>query len=220
LCLSIKTEPAEGTGPGGEDQCGHKERVGLLETHQKICRNERQSKMTVLRTSRLTLFPLSRHQLQQYLDDPAALEKEIGNPVSRELITDWVRRAIGMKLAKMAAAPESRHAWYTYWLIDIPDLPFGAGLAGFKGFPDECGESEIGYGIDPAFQGKGYMTEAVRALIAWAFQEPACGSVVARGVKKWNIASQKVLTKSGMAVYEETGEGLNLRISRAAPVSG
>jgi ribosomal-protein-alanine N-acetyltransferase len=175
--------------------------------------------MTVLRTNRLSLLPLSPRQLKLYLDDPSALEKEIGYPVSRELADDNVRRAIGMKLSKMAAAPELQHAWYTYWLIVIADLPFGAGMAGFKGGPDKHGEAEIGYGIDPAFQGKGYMTEAVKALIAWAFREPECRTVVARGVMRSNIASQKVLVHAGMSVYDETDDTLNYRIARAAPVS-
>lgn len=176
--------------------------------------------MTVLRTNRLTLSPLSRRQLQLYLEDPAVLEKEMGHPVSRELVTERVRRAIGMKLTKMTEAPVACHEWFTYWILVITDKPFGAGMAGFKGYPDEIGEVEIGYGIDPAYQAKGYMTEAVRAMIAWAFREPACRSVVALGVDKGNIASQKVLAKAGMTVYEETGEGLNLRISRADAASG
>jgi len=177
-------------------------------------------RLVFLHTNRLSLFPLSRRQLRLYLDDPGELEKDIGHPVSRALVTDRVRRAIGMKLAKMADAPESRHAWCTYWMIVIADQPYGAGLAGFKGFPDERGEVEIGYGIDPAFQGKGYMTEAVKVLIAWAFHEPDCLAVVARDVMRWNIASQKVLAKAGMAVYEETEDTLSYRISRTAFDSG
>ena len=176
--------------------------------------------MTGLHTLRLSLFPLSPRQLKWYLDDPSALEKEIGYPVSRKLMDDNVRRAIGMKLAKMAAAPELLHDWYTYWLIVTKDAPFGAGLAGFKGVPDGNGEAEIGYGIDPAQRGKGCMTEAAGALIAWAFREPACLAVVARGVLRSNIASQKVLLHLGMSVYDETDDTLSYRISRGAAVSG
>jgi [ribosomal protein S5]-alanine N-acetyltransferase len=175
--------------------------------------------MSKLKTERLSLIALNRHQLQAYLDDPAVLEKELGHPISRHIVTDRVRRAIGMKLAKMEAVEETRRDWLTYWLMVTADPPFGAGLVGFKGFPDGCGESEIGYGIDPDWQGRGLMTEAVRAMITWAFREPACRSVVALGVDKGNIASQKVLAKAGMTVYEETGETLNLRIFRAGPAS-
>jgi [ribosomal protein S5]-alanine N-acetyltransferase len=171
--------------------------------------------MDTIKTGRLSLIPLNRRQLQAYRDDPAALEKDLGHPVSRNIVTDQVRRAIGMKLTKMDAVEESRHEWFTYWLMVAADPPFGAGLAGFKGFPDTKGESEIGYGIDPDWQGRGLMTEAVKALIAWAFEESACRAVVARDVLKTNMASQKVLAKAGMTVYAETGETLSFRISRS-----
>ncbi|MBN2086248.1 MAG: GNAT family N-acetyltransferase [Anaerolineales bacterium] len=175
--------------------------------------------MSVLQTTRLSLLPLNRRQLRLYLDDPATLEKDLGHPVSRGIVTDRVRRAVGMKLSKMAAVEEIHHAWYTYWLLIIKNASFGAGLAGFKGLPDEHGDAEIGYGIDPAFQNKGYMTEAVLALTAWAFREPACLAVIARDVVKSNVASQRVLAKVGMYVYEESGDNLSFRVPRAGPTS-
>jgi len=90
-------------------------------------------------------------------------------------------------------------------------------LAGFKGFPDQNGEAEIGYGIDPGCQQQGYMTEAVQRLITWAFEEPACLSVVARDTKKGNVASQRVLAKVGMQAYEESEDALWLRVERGNP---
>jgi RimJ/RimL family protein N-acetyltransferase len=107
-----------------------------------------------------------------------------------------------------------RLLWFTYWLLIIRNRPFGAGLAGFKGFPDEAGEVEIGYGIDVACQGQGYMTEAVKRMIGWAFEEKRCLSIVARGVEKSNIASQRVLAKVGMTIYEESEATLSYRIKR------
>ena len=124
------------------------------------------------------------------------LEQELGIPISREIITENVQRAIRMKLAKMVHVDKSRLVWYTYWLLIIRSVPFGAGLAGFKGFPDQNGEAEIGYGIDQNYQQQGYMTEAVRAMIAWAFEETSCRAVVALNTKKWNLASQRVLLKN------------------------
>jgi ribosomal-protein-alanine N-acetyltransferase len=92
--------------------------------------------------------------------------------------------------------------------------PYGAGLAGFKGVPDGQGEVEIGYGIDPACQGQSYATEAVRALIAWAFQSPECTSVIAPNTKRSNIASNRVLGKVGMRIYAETAEAISWRIDK------
>jgi [ribosomal protein S5]-alanine N-acetyltransferase len=173
--------------------------------------------MLKLYTERLDLIPLSPVQLQLYLEQPARLEQELGIPISRSIITERVQRAIRMKLTKMAHMDQARLAWYTYWLLVIRATPFGAGLAGFKGFPDQNGEAEIGYGIDPTCQQQGYMTEAVQSLITWAFEEPACLSVVARDTKKWNVASQRVLAKVGMKAYEESEDALWLRVERGNP---
>lgn len=172
--------------------------------------------LSPLQTERLTLLPLSPAALALYPAAPARLEIELGCALSRAVMTDVVRRAIGMKLAKLAGAPPAHCAWYTYWLLEVRAENFGAGLAGFKGFPDARGEAEIGYGIDPAYQGRGYTTEAARALVGWAFEEPACLAVTARGVQPANIASQRVLAKVGMTLVSADAGGQNWRIARPA----
>jgi RimJ/RimL family protein N-acetyltransferase len=171
--------------------------------------------MARLTTDRLTLAPLSPTQLRFYLEQPHKLEQDLKLPISRNVVTSRVQRAIRMKLTKMTNIHETQLAWYTYWLLIIIKVPFGVGLAGFKGYPNEQGEAEIGYGIDPAYQNQGYMTEAVQALIAWAFEEPACQSVVARDTKKSNIASLRVLAKVGMTQFQETEDAFYLRVDRA-----
>ena len=175
-------------------------------------------KMIELETQRLRLIALTTKQLKLYLADTERLERELGYPVSRAILTQVVRRAIEIKISKMAAVPEASHPWYTYWLIVVRDEPYGAGLAGFKGYPDSRGEAEIGYGIDPAHQSRGYMTEAARALIAWGFEEPNCRSIVAPGTLKSNAASNRVLEKAGMVVYGESDETLSWRIDRGQHV--
>jgi RimJ/RimL family protein N-acetyltransferase len=169
----------------------------------------------LLRTERLELTPLSADQLKRYGDDAVALESELRMPISRAILTPRVRRAIGMKLAKMENAAEADHIWYTYWLIVVRNVPFGAGLAGFKGCPDPNGETEIGYGIDPEYQGRGYMTEAVIAMIRWALAQETCRTVVALGVDPSNVASQRVLEKAGMLRFEESKNSISYRIRRA-----
>lgn len=57
--------------------------------------------------------------------------------------------------------------------------------------------AEVGYVIAEAFWGKGYMTEAVRALIDWAFQQPTIQRVYAT-TSVSNVASQRVMEKAGM----------------------
>jgi nucleoside-diphosphate-sugar epimerase len=168
--------------------------------------------MTLIQTGRLQLIPLTLEQLQNYITNPTKLEQKLGFAVSREIVTDRLRRAIAMKVGKMERVPPLEHEWYTYWLIVLKDQPFGAGLAGFKGLPDAQGQAEIGYGIDPICQNKGYMTEAVKALIEWAFQDARCRAVIAPDTKKWNTASNHVLKKAGMQVYGETKDALDWRM--------
>jgi ribosomal-protein-alanine N-acetyltransferase len=168
-----------------------------------------------VRTDRLALIALTPDQLRLYLDAPQELEQELGFPVSRDNLTTPARHAIAMKLDKMSTVTADLHSWYTYWLVVvIATERFGAGLAGFKGTPDLDGTVEIGYGIDAACRNCGYTTEAVRALIAWAFQNPDCRSVIAPGTRKDNLASNRVLAKVGMHVYDETGDALSWRMER------
>jgi len=60
----------------------------------------------------------------------------------------------------------------------------------------------IGYGLARSHWGKGYMTEAVRAIIDWALQQEEIFRVYATTDVE-NIGSQRVLEKAGM-----TREGL------------
>ena len=170
--------------------------------------------MTTLNTERLQLIALNARQLELYLEDPDCLEQELGIAVSRAVLTERAQRAIRIKLSKMINVPVSQHSWYTYWLLVINHLHVGAGLAGFKGFPDQQGEAEIGYGIDPTYQSRGYMTEAVQALITWAFEEQACHSIIAPDTKKSNLASNRILTKVGMRMYAETEDANFWRLDR------
>lgn len=154
-----------------------------------------------IRTERLLLVPLTNSQLERYLTDLPQLERDLDLTLSREVLTDRVRSAIQMKLAKMEALDQESYLWVTYWLVIVRAENFGAGLAGFKGVPDAEGSTEIGYGIDPSYQSKGYMTETVRALVDWALDQPACRIVTAIGVE--NPASRRLLEKLGAHLVVE-----------------
>lgn len=174
--------------------------------------------MMELTTLRLTLVCLSAYQLECCLYNLPALEMELGFPIAQDVVDVNVTRALGMKLVKMSAMLLERHPWQAYWLIVIKEGPVGVGLIGFKGYPNAEGETEIGYGIAPQYQGKGYMTEAVRALCAWAFSHPYVSAVTATTVT--NPASNRVLEKVGAQIVSGDEKSTNWKIQRGVKSSG
>ena len=157
-------------------------------------------------SERLRLVPLSAAQLEFLLSRPRQLEAELGFSISRPVTsTAVVRHAIRLKQQRLISSGEEEFPWYTYWLLVITADRFGAGLIGFKGVPDDHGEVEIGYGIDPDYRRKGYTTEAARMLIDWALEQPPC-MVVTAWSDKDNQASARVLEKVGMTMARETAE--------------
>jgi len=151
--------------------------------------------METISTSRLELIPLTQQQLEMCLSNLSAFENQTGSAVTRDFITERVQRAIRMKVEKMREMDVSQHIWLTYWLIVIKDKNIGVGMLGFKGYPNADGSTEIGYGISPRYQNKGYMTEAVKALTDWAFTHPFCKTITATRVE--SPASKRLLEKLG-----------------------
>jgi ribosomal-protein-alanine N-acetyltransferase len=76
------------------------------------------------------------------------------------------------------------------------------GHCAYKGPPGAEAVVEIAYGIEPAYQGRGYATEAARALVALAFGSGRVRVVRAHTRPEKN-ASGRVLTKCG---FEWIGE--------------
>jgi RimJ/RimL family protein N-acetyltransferase len=58
------------------------------------------------------------------------------------------------------------------------------------------GQAMIGYGLLPAFRGRGYMTRAVVLLAGWAFRDAGIARVIA-GTAPDNVGSQRVLERAG-----------------------
>jgi GNAT superfamily N-acetyltransferase len=136
----------------------------------------------------------------QRLDDWAPDYPGDGDVVIARLLRD-----VGPDLAPAgpAGAEPGDQAWGHRQVVERAS-GLVVGGTGFFG-PPRDGEVEIGYGIVPSRQGRGYATEALRAMIAMAWADPRVRAVVA-GTDPGNIASQRVLGKAGFRQIAAIGE--------------
>lgn len=91
------------------------------------------------------------------------------------------------------------NGWTMWYFIlpgrsDRPSLVIGNG--GFKGKPTIDGTVEVGYSIMKEHQRNGYCTEAVEALIGWAFEHSEVVRVIAETLPHLS-PSIRVLEKTG-----------------------
>lgn len=132
----------------------------------------------LLETSRLFLQPcteelLFRAEAQGYENGP-----EIKNHV-------------------LALAEDPELFYWGSWIITRKKDDAMIGDLGFKGKPGQSKTVEIGYGLLEQFQNKGYATEAVEALIFWAWSSGKVSKIIAE-TDRQNKASMRVLQKLKM----------------------
>jgi ribosomal-protein-alanine N-acetyltransferase len=96
---------------------------------------------------------------------------------------------------RLRAHPDELGWWS--WLAVWREMREAVGSLGLAGKPNAEGQVVLGYSMYPASQGKGFATEAARAVMAWAFEHPEVATVRAT-VPTWNATSIRVAEKLGM----------------------
>ena len=102
--------------------------------------------------------------------------------------------------------------WYAPWKMLLRENGVMIGDLCFKG-PARDGAVEIGYGIQPAYEGRGYTTEAVQAMVQWAFCQSKVLYVEAE-TEPQNKASQRILEKCGFVPHGTGKEGPRFRLKK------
>ena len=107
-------------------------------------------------------------------------------------------------VARVEAAKQSDPWQFGFAVIQKVDNVV-IGTCGFPGPPDSDGVVEIAYGIAPAYQGKGYATEAARALIDFAIRDPRVKTICAHTLAE-RTASTRILEKCS---FRKTGDAVD-----------
>jgi RimJ/RimL family protein N-acetyltransferase len=159
-----------------------------------------ETSMTVLRTARLELVPITLNLVEAVMADHCADVEAIagarfpGKWPGRALI----ERAFSASVERIRANPSLR-LWGDRLMI--ASHPTGeriiVGSVVFHGAPDDGGVVEIAYGVEPSSQGQGYGAEATCAMVEWALDQPGVCAVTA-STFPWHTSSVKIIRRAGM----------------------
>ena len=167
-------------------------------------------------TDRLKLIPLNLEQLKLLKTDRMKLEEDLGLKFSNMIIPEEVKeemhKSVDFWLQNVEKFRDAYY-WYTNWEIVQKEMNTSIGGFGFNGQPDENKVLEIGYVIDEKFQNKGYMTEVIRVMTAWAFKNSDAKIILAQTPKD-NYPSQKVLFKNSFTKKDEDSKAITWELKR------
>jgi [ribosomal protein S5]-alanine N-acetyltransferase len=153
----------------------------------------------VIESRRLKLIPATVDISRAEIADRLEFARLLGALVPENWPPETLADALPLFLGWLEAAPDcvGWFGWYALAPADGSASPVLVGSAGFKGPPHDA-TVEVGYSVLSQFQGRGYATEMVAALVEWALAQPGVERVVAE--TEWdNPASVRVLDKIGFS---------------------
>jgi RimJ/RimL family protein N-acetyltransferase len=159
----------------------------------------------VARTDRLIIRRLRRDDFEDFhalCGDPIAMRyMDDGQPLTADQTRQWIEVSLENYTAR---------GWGCFGVTTRePDCDRLIGFCGFARPPERPGVVELIYAFLPEHWGKGYATEAARAVIDVGFRR--CGMTrIEATVNAENDASKRVLKKAGMTwekrATEQDGE--------------
>ncbi len=161
--------------------------------------------MPKLQTERMELIPFSSDLINLLVADRAAFAEKLAVQLPDEWPGPDLERVFRTD-AWLSRQDKSGDDWGGYLAI-LKAGRIVIGYPGFIGAPDKEGAIEVGYSVADSYQGQGFATEAVRALIEWALRQPNVRQVKA-GCDADNYASRRVLEKLGMKLVAQDGDKL------------
>jgi ribosomal-protein-alanine N-acetyltransferase len=168
-------------------------------------------------TVRLELTPLDASAIQALLAGDAKRLQALTGAAFPEPVAPppYMAESLPIVRNRLITRPEEAPWWN--WLVVRHEDREAVGSVAFGGMPDAAGSVLIGYAMYPGHEGRGYATEAVRALVGWAFAQPSVKTIRALA-PVWNTPAVHVAEKVGMRPVasdedDEVGEVLVYEIA-------
>ena len=173
---------------------------------------------TSVHTARLELTPLDADAIQALLAGDAKRLKQLTGAAFPHPIAPppYMAESLPVVGAQLRKSPAEAPWWN--WLVVKHEDGEAVGSVAFGGKPDPAGAVLIGYAMYPGHEGRGYATEAVKAMVEWAFAQPGVNTVRALA-PVWNTPAVHVAEKVGMRPVasdedDEVGEVLVYEVAR------
>ena len=154
-----------------------------------------------IETERLVLFPYTQENLALFNTDLSAFEERFGVLYRGEEL-DHLLRGFLLKLERELAEDPEHYLFFTEFLIVLKENDRIIGSIDYKYVPRD-GLTEVGYGLNPLYEGHGFMTEALHAFLD--FGKSLGIRTVPADTRPDNIASQRVLEKCGFRFLYQNG---------------
>ena len=121
-----------------------------------------------IETTHLRLTPYAPQHCLALIEGTQEFEAQLGLPPAEGLRDFFLSSDVSPAWLAQLRAATVADPWRHGFAIVHRESRSVIGSAGFKGPPDAEGTVEIAYGLVPAYQGRGYATEAARALVSFA----------------------------------------------------
>jgi ribosomal-protein-alanine N-acetyltransferase len=171
-------------------------------------------------TMRLELIPLDADAIQALLAGDAQRLKQLTGAAFPVPVAPppYMAESLPVVMQRLRNMPGEAPWWN--WLVVRQDHNEAVGSVAFGGRPEVDGAVLIGYAMYPGHEGQGYATEAVKAMVEWAFAQPGV-RIVRALAPVWNTPAVHVAEKVGMRPVasdedDEVGEVLVYQTVRSA----
>ncbi len=144
----------------------------------------------------LRLLPYSPNHLLALIDGPEQFRRSFGLRAAEGLRGFFVSEDVSPSYFAQLRDSNGVDPWFHGFAVIDRESDMVVGNAGFKGPPDAEGIVEIAYGIVPAFEGKGYATEAALASRDYAYQKLGAKTLISL-IHPDNAPSKHVATRMG-----------------------
>jgi len=146
-----------------------------------------------IETERLVMFPFTRENISLFNRDLREFEKTFGIVYDGEEL-NYLLKEFLTTLERVICSDTRHYLVFTEYLIVLKENDHVIGSIGYEYTPRH-GVTEVGYGLNPHYRSRGYMTEALTAFLE--FGKTLGIRTVLAYTHPDNIKSQNVLKRCG-----------------------